>query len=217
MLTTPFERNPIGTTTMTPRTPSRRNTRKIMLSLGAVGAAAAIAGMGTFGTFTSTTSGSQSVASGTVRIDLGGDLSKFVTPITNIVAGDVVQRAVTLTNSGSADLNGVTLTTKALTGSLLDSDTKNGVQMKVEACVPGWKEDSTHAFSCTVPTTTVLAARPIVGADLPLSKLRALTSGQADNLLITATLPQTADNAFQNQSSVLDFSFTGTQRTATNR
>lgn len=89
--------------------------------------------------------------------------------------------------------------------------------MKVESCVPGWKEDSTHAFSCTVPTTTVLAARPIVGADLPLSKLRALTSGQADNLLITATLPQTADNAFQNQSSVLDFSFTGTQRTATNR
>mgnify|MGYP001797409863 CR=1 FL=1 len=35
----------------------RRNTGKIMISLGVVAAAAAVAGMGTFGTFPSTTSG----------------------------------------------------------------------------------------------------------------------------------------------------------------
>ena len=44
---------------------------KVLASTVLLGAAASVAGLGTFGTFTSTTSASATVASGTVKIDVG--------------------------------------------------------------------------------------------------------------------------------------------------
>lgn len=208
-------------TAQAPRT-GTATTRKVMVSLGVVGAAAAVAGMGTFGTFTSTTSGSEQVSTGTVAIALGGSglANNLSVAATGVVAGDTIQRKVDLTNTGTADLSSVTLTTAAAAGSssVLDTDPTNGLQLKIDSCPTGWSQPtSTGAATCSGTTTPVLASRPVVGASMPLSTTRALPAAGTDNLLVTLTLPTSADNSFQGKSSTVGFTFTGTQRGATNR
>ncbi|WP_156135029.1 hypothetical protein [Arthrobacter sp. L77] len=73
------------------------------------------------------------------------------------------------------------------------------------------------ANTCGGILSTVLATRSIIGPNLVLNTLASMTSAKADNLRITAALPTAADNAFQGRSRTVDFSFTATQRAATNR
>ncbi len=209
-----------------------KNTRKIMISLGVVGAAAAVAGMGTFGTFTSTTSGSQGVSSGTVKIALGADgtvNNRLSVGASNIVPGDTIQRTATLTNGASTSpLSAITLTTTATTttgtaaSSLLDTDALNGLQMTIQSCGSAWTETGTapgYTYSCTATggPSTVVGPRPVIGKDLGLAGLTAVTPNLTDNLMVTLALPTGADNTFQGKSSVINFAFTGTQRGATNK
>lgn len=209
------------TTTATAVTAARRSgtAGRVLVSLGVVGAAAAVAGLGTFGTFTSTTSGSEAVSTGTVAIALGGNggVNNLSVPATNLVAGDTVQRAVTLANTGSADLAGVTLTTAATTSSKLDTDAANGLQLRIDSCATAWTQTGTGAATCTGGATAVVASKAVVGANVAVNSTKVLTAGANENLMVTLTLPQAADNTFQGLSSAVNFTFTGTQRAATNR
>ncbi len=63
----------------------------------------------------------------------------------------------------------------------------------------------------------MLADRAIIGNNMALSAIGAVTAGASDNLMVTMTLPVAADNTLQGQSSVVGFTFTGTQRTATSK
>lgn len=200
----------------------RTTTRKILLTVGAVGLAASIAGLGTFATFTSTTSASQTVASGTVAISLGATgaaTNRLTVNASAIVPGDTMQRSVTLTNSASADLASITLTTTASPSSLLDSDTTSGLQMVIERCSVAWVEGGTtpaFTYTCAGTTSTVVASRPIIGSALAMSNLTATTAGATDNLRVTLTLPTSAGNTLQGLTSTITYAFTGTQRAATN-
>ena len=185
-------------------------------------AAAGVAGLGTFGSFTSSTSASASVASGTVKVELGatGAANRLSVAATGLVPGDTVQRAVTLSNTGNQDFSAVALTTAATTSSKLDTDATNGLQVVIESCSNGWVEAGTapaYTYTCTGTTKTVLASRGIVGANSTLTNLQSLTSTKSDSLRVKVTLPDTADNTFQGLSSVVGFDFTATQRTATNK
>jgi spore coat-associated protein N len=197
--------------------------RKLLLSVAAIGAAAAIAGLGTYATFTSSTSASQSVASGTVTVALGAtgaSTNRLTVGASNIAAGDTIQRSVDLINQGSLNLASVTLTTTATTSSLLNTDTSNGLQMAIDKCSAAWTEAGTapaYTYTCSGTTTTVLASVPVIGANLALSNLSALTAGATDHLRVTLTLPSTAGNSLQNQSSVIQYSLTGIQRPGTNQ
>ena len=63
-----------------------------------------------------------------------------------------------------------------------------------------------------------MAERDIVGAAVPVTGLSSLTTaGATDQLKMTVTLPATAGNTFQNLASTIAFTFTGTQRAATNQ
>jgi hypothetical protein len=196
---------------------------KLLASAALLAAAAGAAGLGTFGSFTSTTSASESVSSGTVQIGVGTAgtaANRLTVAATGIVPGDTIQRAVTLSNSGDQNLAAVTLTTNATTSSVLDTDATNGLQVKIEKCSTAWTEAGTspaYTYSCSGTKTTVLASQQIIGSNLALSGLSALTAGSSDNLVVTVTLPTSADNTFQGKSSVVNFAFTGTQRTATNK
>ena len=198
---------------------------KVLASTVLLGAAASVAGLGTFGTFTSTTSASAAVASGTVKIDVGaaGTGNRLSVAATGLVPGDTVSRAVTLTNTGDQALAGIGLTTAATTSSKLDTDATMGLQLSVEACSAAWNESGTattgYTYICpgTATRSTVLASRPVIGSTPALNNLTALTAGKADNLVVTMTLPNGADNTFQAQNSAISFSFTGTQRGATSR
>jgi hypothetical protein len=197
---------------------------KLIASAALLAAAAGAAGLGTFGSFTSTTSASTSVASGNVTIAVGanGPANRLSVGATGIVPGDTIQRAVSLSNTGDQPLASITLTTNATTSSVLDSDPTNALQMKIEKCSSAWNESGNgtstpYTYSCTGTKTTVLAQQAVIGSNLALSGLSALTNGNTDNLVITLNLPTAADNTFQGKTSVINFAFTGTQRAGTNK
>lgn len=199
----------------------KTTTGKVIASLALVGTAAGVAGLGTYGAFTSSTSASNTVASGSVSIALGatGTANRLSVAASGLVPGDTVQRVATLSNAASnQNLSAITLTTAASPTSLLDTNTTMGLQVVVDACSVPWTEAGTapaYTYTCTGTTTSVLASRPVIGANVALSNLTSVTAGQTDNLRVTLTLPATADNTLQSQSSTIGFTFTGTQRTAT--
>jgi len=200
----------------------KSTTGKVLASTALIAAAASVAGLGTYGAFTSTTSASETVASGTVNVAVGATgtaANRLNVAATGLVAGDTVQRAVTLTNTGNQNLSAVTLTTVASPSTKLDTDTVNGLQLTIDACSVPWTEAGTTAltYTCAGTVTTVLAPRPVTGANMALAGLNSLTSAAADNLRVTVNLPAAADNTFQGLSDTIGFSFTGTQRTATNK
>lgn len=201
----------------------RRNlTKKVLLSLGALGLAGSIAGLGTFATFTSTTSASQTVASGTVTIALGStgaSTNRLTVNASGIVPGDTMQRSFDLTNSGSQNLASVSLTTTASPSSLLDTDATNGLQMVIDKCSVAWTEaGSSPAFTytCGGTTSSVVASRAVIGSSIAMSNLGSTTAGATDHLRLTLTFPSAAGNTFQGLSSTISYSFSGTQRAATN-
>lgn len=197
--------------------------QKLLLSFAALGTAGAIAGLGTYATFTSSTSASQSVSSGTVTIALGAtgaSTNRLTVGASGIAAGDTIQRSVDLINQGSLDLASITLTTNATTSSALDTDTTNGLQVIIDKCSLPWTEAGTapaYTYTCSGTTSTVLASRGVIGSNLTLSNLASLTHGTTDHLRVTLTLPSAAGNTLQNQSSVIQYTFTGTQRAASNQ
>jgi spore coat-associated protein N len=196
--------------------------RKLLGSVAALGAAASIAGLGTYAAFTSSTSASQSISSGTVTIALGATgaaTNRLTVGASGIAAGDTVQRSVDLINQGTIDLAAVSLTTSATTSSLLDTDTTNGLQLTVDRCSVPWTESGTspaYVYTCSGTTSSIVSARPAIGSNLTLAGLSALTAGATDHLRVTLTLPATASNSLQNQSSTIQYAFTGTQRAGGN-
>lgn len=197
---------------------------KVLVSAALLGTAAAAAGMGTFGSFTSSTSASMTVNSGTVSIALGAAntaANRFSVPASGLVPGDTVQRAVSLTNAaGNQALSSIVLSTAAATSSKLDTDPTLGLQLKIDSCSTPWTESGTapaYVYSCSGTTKSVLASRAVIGSNVALANLSSLAANSVDNLVATLTFPTAADNSFQNQASVIDFTFTGIQRAATNQ
>ena len=203
-------------------------TGKTLASLALVGTAAGVAGLGTYGAFTSSTAANASVASGTVGIALGTAATdnRLNVAAAGLVPGDTAQRAVTLTNAtGNQNLSSITLTTAAsglpgTVSSKLDTDTTNGLKLSIDSCPTPWTEAGTSpafTYTCSGTSTSVLASRPVIGANLALTGLTSLTAGSTDHLRVTLSLPTGADNTFQNQSSVVNLAFNAAQLTGTNK
>lgn len=212
----------------------KSKTKKLLLSLAAVGVAASIAGLGTYATFTDTasTTSDPTISTGTVDINLGAEGTadnRLSVGASGLVPGDSLQRRAKLTNAGNQNLASVVLTTSASASSLLTTDATNGLQMKIEKCTGtiGWTESigAPYTYTCdaAVPAdnlgvrSTVLASRAIIGADLALTGMSSLTAAGSDDMVVTVTLPSTADNTFQGLSSTIDYTFSATQRAATNK
>jgi predicted ribosomally synthesized peptide with SipW-like signal peptide len=189
---------------------------KVLLSVGLVLASAALVGMGAFALFTDTQSVSQATSSGTVAlnpISVNGANNRLSVGASNIAAGDTIQRAVDVKNTGSITLASVTLTTSASPSSLLDTDITDGLQMVIDKCSVAWTETGgpPYTYTCGGTTSTVLASAPVIGTNLALSNI-ALTAGTDNFLRVTLTLPSGAGNTFQTKSSTITYAFTATQR-----
>jgi spore coat-associated protein N len=202
---------------------SRRYRWKLLASALLVVLALLLVGLGAFATFTSTTSASQPVTTGTVTIALGAtgaSTNRLNVNATGVAPSDTIQRSFDLINQGSLNLASITLTTTATASSLLDTDATNGLQMAIDRCSAAWTEagsSPTFTYTCSGSTSTVLATRAVIGSTLALSNLGALTAGATDHLRLTLALPSSADNTFQNLSSTIQYSFTGTQRAGADR
>jgi hypothetical protein len=197
----------------------KTTTGKVLASAALVATAAGVAGMGTYGGWvTTTTPASQAVSVATVAIALGasGTPNDLAVGIDGVLPGDRIERLVTLSNAGTADLNAITMTTTAGSpASLLTSDSTNGLQLTVESCSVPWSATKPYTCSAQATKTTVLASAPIIGANRTLSGLSSLTAKGVDNLKFSAVLPDSAPGTFQGVSSTVTFSFAATQRTAT--
>src|SRR2546425_1786521 len=195
--------------------------RKLLLTFAILGATASIAGLGTFATFTSSTSASHTVASGTVTIALGAtgaSTNRLNVDATAIAPGDTIQRSVDLIDQGTLNLASVTLTTTATTSSVLDTDATYGLQMVIDKCSQAWTESGLpYTYTCGGSTSSVLSSRAVIQTGVALSNLGALTAGATDHLRVTLTFPSGAGNSFQNKSSTIQYTFTGTQRAGTDK
>jgi hypothetical protein len=192
-------------------------TKKVVGSLAIAGTAAAVAGLGTFGTFTDSTAPlNTTVASGTVDINLAQPSGAFAVPVTTtgFVPGDSITRAVNLTNDGNSALAGVSLASTATVGSILTTDTVNGLQLSVKSCSVPYTQGGTASaatYTCS-GTEKSLVAGPAVNT-ASLNGINSLNAGGADYLVFSVSLPGSADNTFQGKSATLSLVFTGTQRT----
>ncbi len=202
----------------------RKNSVKLLASVVLIGGAASVAGLGTFGSFTSTTSASETVTNGYLEIGLTQDATRGTTvAATNVVPGDTIQRAITLTRSARTETFGsVKLTTTALNTNLLTTDTTNGLQLAVDQCSVAWtpKAGSPNELVCSGGTTTpVLTTRPVIGSqvDIAAATTTLNAAAAASNLRLQLVLPQAADNTFQGLSNTITFTFDATQRAATFR
>jgi len=195
------------------------HTRKLALSTALVVVAAGVVGLGAFATFTGTATTTPAFSSGTVSlapIGTSGANNRLSVGASLLAAGDTVQRAVDLKNTGTISLIAPTLTTSATVSSLLDTDTTNGLQLVINKCSVAWTEGGTapaYTYTCGGTTTAVLTSVPVIGSSLALSNIT--TTANTDNFLVaTLTLPSGSPNTEQNQSSTILFTFTATQRAA---
>lgn len=196
---------------------TRGTTRKVLGSLAVLGTAAAVAGLGTFGTFTdSTTPVSAELTSGTVSIKLDQPAAPIPATTAGLLPGDSIARTVTLSNDGNSPLSSVSLGVTTANPSILTSDTVNGLQLAVASCTVPWTQATTApTYTCT-GTTKALGAGAALG-NRTLDAPAALTPGGAEHLLLTLSLPTSADNTFQGKTSTLALTFSGIQRAATTR
>jgi len=102
------------------------------------------------------------------------------------------------------------VSTEVAASSLLDTDLRDGLKGQLETCSVPWVEAGTApAFTCTCPGSraTVLPVRPVAMSSVPLTGLASLRPGGTDHLLLTETLPSTADNRFTGQLTALTYAF----------
>jgi predicted ribosomally synthesized peptide with SipW-like signal peptide len=195
--------------------------RKLLLSLGTLGAVGAIAGLGTYAQFTDSTTASHTITSGTVDINLAGDgTSSTTATVTNFAAGDLVERAVDLTNDGNIALSGVTLSSTFGSNNLLKTGA-DGLTSKIERCAAGWVESTTGTpgglhYTCVAGAQNVLSVAAGPQTNAALSNLD-LSAGAHNHLVITTELPSTADNTYETLSNAVTYTFNATQRAGSNR
>jgi hypothetical protein len=198
---------------------ARSRAAKVVGSLGIIGTAAAVAGIGTFGGFTdSTTPVSTNVSTGTLSIDLTQPSVAIPASTAGFVPGDSLTRAVNLVNDGTLGLGSVTLSTAATSGSILTTDTVNGLQMAVKSCAVAWTQGGTASnptYTCS-SGERLMGSGPVVG-NMVLPTPNSLAAGATDYLTFSISLPTTADNTFQGKSAALSLTFTATQKTGTAR
>lgn len=180
-------------------------------------------GTGASALFTATTSGTTSISSGTLLLQLGTDgtsANRLSVDATNIAPGDTISRAVDVVNNGTLDFSALRLSTTAAPSSLLDADPADGLQMTVLGCTVPWTETATspgYDYTCAGAQSTHVAPRPVIGSDMELSGISAMEAGSTAHLMIELVLPERAGNEFQDQTSTIQYTVDGVQRTAENR
>lgn len=198
-------------------------TQKIAATAAAVLALGSVTAYTTYAAFTSSANVTHITSTGTVDLLLGTAgtaANRLTVGASDLAAGDSLQRAVNLTNNGTIDWATVTLdVTAPTTTSLLDTDTVEGLQLQVDRCSVAWTETALanggYTYTCAGTQTSLVASTPVIVAGQDLGALSSLTAGQTDYLRVTLTLPATAGNTLQNQTSELVYTFTATQRAGT--
>lgn len=184
--------------------------------------------MGVWASLNATATGSaQSVQSGTLKLTLASNGVGFGQGISNVAPGDVVNRYVALTNSGTLDAQALTVQVAATGSSALITDgvspaTTKALRVSITSCSVAWAPTT---GTCSGTTSQVLAATPLSGLASATGLIAgSIPSGTVANLQISTSLPdqnettvngQLPASTIQGLSANLTYTFAENQRTAT--
>src|SRR3712207_9522392 len=95
-------------------------------------------------------------------------------------------------------------------------DPVNGLQLPLRACSVAWTQAAPTAppYACAGTERAITTGGAAIG-NRTLEAPASLTPGGTDHLLLTLSLPTSADNTFQGKTSTLALTFSGVQRAAT--
>jgi hypothetical protein len=190
---------------------------------------AAIAGQSVLASLNATAfnTTAQNINAGTLKLDLANSGNGFGTSIANVVPGDVVNRYVTLTNSGT--LNGIGLSlktaqtgTQSLISDGVSPSTTKALKLTVTSCSVAW--DPT-AGTCGGSTNVELASTTIGSLTSPVTLNNGnLNSSAVRYLQMKIELPDQNEtttngvlptNTIQGGAVNVTYTFDLAQRTAT--
>ncbi len=164
----------------------------------------------------------QTISSGTIKLELADNGVGFSTNIANMAPTDVVNRYVSLTNSGTLAAVNQTLTVTATGSTLLTTSAVKGLAATVDKCSVAWTPGT---GVCSGTTTNLVPSTPLstlIGA--PATLQATVASGNVLNLKISVTLPdqtETTTNGvlpvgtIQGLSTDLTWTFNEDQRAGT--
>ena len=191
-----------------------RTARRVAGSVAVLGVAAAVAGLGTYSTFTDSTSPVVTgVGTGVLSLSLQSGGTAATVPFAGgaMMAGDSVDQALDLVNDGTTAFGSVTMKMTATTSSILDTDTSNGLQLKVQKCSVAWSGSTCSGTASTLYSGPMVVTQALTGA-------ASLNPGGVDHLLLTASMPASANgSAYQGKQSTLSLVFDGVQRAGAGR
>lgn len=196
----------------TTRTSRGRWSAKWSVPVGVMMVAVGMLSFNAYADFTAAQTATQSVTTGTMTITLAN--STFTTAATLVVPGDTIERKVDFNTGGNLTMQNIKLATTAgcggCTSSLMDTDATNGLQLVVQTCSVAWT--GSNPATCSGTQQTVLTTRALIFSATTLSNID--LNGTVDHLKFILTLPSTADDTFQGLTTVVQYTFTGTQPTA---
>ncbi|MBA3742794.1 hypothetical protein [Sporichthya sp.] len=177
----------------------RRRAAALLLATGAV-----LTASGTWAAWQSTGSLTQNVDSANVTVNVaegGSGAATWSTGITNLLPGDYFYRWMDITNTGSVPQTfAATLTGSATLPSALTAWVSN--------CTVAFTAGST---TCSGSSTDLLGSSATPAAFGALSTLGSVNAGAAKHLLVKVVFSASANQVtYQNQSSTLTLSVTGT-------
>lgn len=182
------------------RTPRKaRRAAALLLATGAV-----VTASGTWAAWQSTGSLTQNVDSANVTVnvaDPGSGAATWSTAVSNLLPGDYFYRWVQVNNTGSVPQTfGATLSGTSTLGS--------GLTAWVSSCSVAFASGSTTCGGTSADLLGSSASPAALGA---LSSLGSVNAGATKHLLVKIVFPASANQAtYQNQSSTLTLSVTGT-------
>lgn len=185
--------------------------RKLLLSVAAIGASVAVMAVGTYASFTASASRGHQVTTGVPQLVLGetgAASNRLGIDALNLAPGETVYRSFDVRNGGTAHFTTVTMSTDVTTSSILDTDTVNGLQARIERCSVPWAESGASpnfSYTCGGTRETLVPFRPVVMSAVPLAGMHVVDPDGVDHLLLTEMLPTTADGAFVNRMTALTF------------
>lgn len=171
-----------------------RTTAKVLTFFlaGAIGLGAVATSVSALLQAQTSNSSAQSITSGTLKLEQANNGVGFASTISDLAPGDVVNRYVNYTNSGSLASKSLRLKVVDATPTLLSTSATRGLQLVVTDCSVAW----TPGTGVCGGTTTEVLSKPLsaMTSDVAFTNTTTLAPSGRLHLQFKLTLPDATNN-----------------------
>lgn len=203
--------------------PRRRVNRRTAAGVAFALLGVAVTGAGVYAALNATAfnTTAQTVSSGTLKLVYANNGNGFSTNITTMAPGDIVNRYVDLSNTGTLTGKNLTLSAADSGTSLLSTDATKGLHVTVTSCTVAWVATT---GVCGGTTSILLNNVPVANLVAAPSTLVSGAVASSYSLQFKITLPDQAEttqngtlpgSTIQGLSANMTWTFGETQRDAT--